>query len=168
MKIISAQIQSTTSHPDAKKLKICQVFDGVNQLQVVCGASNARVGMITILAQIGSTTPLGLEIKSSELRGVPSHGMLCSAKDLGISAEGGIIDLPPETKLGIDFKNLPLESLSSIPWFTYKHIESFYQNPQDKKIFIARENQPGLSNNFKLISQTFFKDGKYLYRHFPH
>ena len=103
MKLITAKILSIKKHPDAQKLNICTVFDGTKETSVVCGASNVRENMITIFAPVGATTPKGLEIKVSELRGVASHGMLCSPRDLNVHAEDGLVDLPQTTELGLDY-----------------------------------------------------------------
>lgn len=165
--IVTAQIKKILPHPDAKKLKLCTVFDGVSDHQIVCGAANAREGMITIMAQTGSTLVSGMKIEKATLRGVDSYGMLCSAKELGMTDEGGIIDLPPGTSLGLDYQVLPTDSFSSIPWYAYEEKEAFWQDKSGKYIVITRDGQ-GLKDpaNYSLISRTYWAQGKYLYRHF--
>ena len=102
----TVEIVAIAPHPDADRLQICQVNTGTETLQIVCGAPNARKGLIGVLAQIGDTIPLnGMKIKASQIRGIESQGMLCSENELGIVAEGdgmasGIIDLPQDTALG--------------------------------------------------------------------
>lgn len=91
-------------HPNADKLKVCRVDTGKEILQIVCGASNARSGMKTILAPIGAVMPVsGAVLKKSKLREVESCGMLCSATELGIDipeVEHGIIDVDMSVPVG--------------------------------------------------------------------
>ncbi|MDB2414412.1 phenylalanine--tRNA ligase subunit beta [Rickettsiales bacterium] len=91
-----AQIIDAKPHPDADKLSICKVDTGTEQLQIVCGAPNARSGINVVLAPVGSIIPTnGMKIKASKIRGVESNGMLCSAAELGVGEdEGGIIEMP--------------------------------------------------------------------------
>src|SRR5690606_31018583 len=82
-----ARIVSAEKHPEADRLQVCQVDAGeAGMLQIVCGAPNARPGLVAPLATIG--TRVGeLTIKAAKLRGVASNGMLCSAKELGLDAD---------------------------------------------------------------------------------
>jgi phenylalanyl-tRNA synthetase beta chain len=101
-----AEIISTAPHPQADKLKICTVHDGQQNLQIVCGASNARVGIKVVLAPIGTTIPSnGMVIKLSKIRGVESKGMLCSADELALTeqAQEGILELPGDAPVGQGF-----------------------------------------------------------------
>jgi phenylalanyl-tRNA synthetase beta chain len=101
--IVVAEVLSIERHPDAEKLNVCQVNAGSGTLQIVCGAPNVRVGMKAPLAQIGATLPGGVEIKTAKLRGVESFGMLCSARELGLSdAAAGLLDLPQDLVVGTD------------------------------------------------------------------
>lgn len=163
MKIVSAKIISISKHPNASKLKICEVDTGTEKVSVICGASNAREGMITILAPVGSQTPKGLEINISDLRGVLSHGMLCSPSDLGIYSEKGIIDLPPDTPLGKVFSEISPKELSSTPWFQYKLVEQHYENSSHKIAIKLEDFDPKLDG---LVSETYWHNGQYHYRHF--
>ena len=87
-------------HPDADKLTVCQVSNGENTLQVICGASNVRQGLKVAFAQLGATLP-GLKIKKAKIRGIESHGMLCSASELKIAeVSEGIIELPDGAPVG--------------------------------------------------------------------
>ena len=91
-----AKILKTEKHPNADKLKVCDVTIGNKQiLKVVCGAPNAREGLITIYAPPGTVIPkTKFELKIAKIRGVESSGMLCSGSELNLSDESdGIIEL---------------------------------------------------------------------------
>jgi tRNA-binding EMAP/Myf-like protein len=168
MELIVAEIKSFKKHPDATKLNVCEVFDGKNTMQIVCGASNVRTGLRTILAPVGSTTPKGLQIKEAKLRGVDSHGMLCSARDIDVLPEDGIIDLPAHITLGTKLSEVPSEFLSSTPWYSYDLVDSIWENSKTLKCEVYRKNNSPKNDlkDFKLLSQTYFREGHYLYRHF--
>lgn len=106
--VISAHILHAEAVVGSDHLKVCQVDTGVGTepRQVVCGASNCRSGMLAVIALPGAV--LGdLTIKSAKLRGVESHGMLCSERELGISDDhSGIIELPEGTPLGVSVNEL--------------------------------------------------------------
>jgi len=91
-----AQILEAKPHPDADKLQVCKVNNGAEELQIVCGAPNARAGINVVLAPVGSIIPTnGMKIKASKIRGVESFGMLCSAAELGLGEDSaGIIEMP--------------------------------------------------------------------------
>ena len=93
--IVVARIESIAPHPQADKLRVCTVNAGAGKsVQIVCGAANARAGMLAPLAQVGTRMPGGLEIKQAQLRGVDSAGMLCSAKELGLAEKSdGLLEL---------------------------------------------------------------------------
>ena len=100
--VLVAQVLSVEKHPNADRLTVCKVDTGRGALQVVCGAPNVRAGMKVPLAVVGAKLP-GLEIKAAKMRGVESHGMLCSARELGLSEDhSGLLELPPEAKTGED------------------------------------------------------------------
>ncbi|MDX5362671.1 MAG: phenylalanine--tRNA ligase subunit beta [Pseudazoarcus pumilus] len=105
--VVVAQIVAAEKHPDADKLKVCKVDDGSGQLlQIVCGAPNAAVGMKAPLARVGAKLP-GFDIKAAKLRGVESFGMLCSARELGVSeASDGLLVLPEEAAVGADVRDV--------------------------------------------------------------
>jgi len=107
--IITARIESVEDHPESKKLHILKVNNGKELLQVVCGAPNVRVGMVTAFATIGAKIG-DITIGKAKLAGVESFGMCCSGKELGISDDNsGILDLG-EVEIGVDLKNiLPIE-----------------------------------------------------------
>jgi len=99
--VVIAKIADIAPHPDADKLRVCQVDTGEEQYQVVCGAANARAGLITALAKVGAKLPNGLNIKKAKLRGTESHGMLCSEAELGLAEDAeGILELPSDAPIG--------------------------------------------------------------------
>src|ERR1044071_7783565 len=102
--VVVGEVLSVEKHPNAEKLTICKVHDGSAALQVVCGAPNVRAGMKAPLAKVGARLP-GMEIKAAALRGVESHGMLASARELGLSNDhSGLLELPRESKAGTDVR----------------------------------------------------------------
>jgi len=100
-----AQIIEAKQHPDADRLRVCRVDTGTEELQIVCGAPNARAGINVVLAPVGSIIPNGgFKIKASKIRGVDSNGMLCSSAELGLGEDsGGIIELAANDNLGSRF-----------------------------------------------------------------
>ncbi len=104
--VVVAQILSVEQHPDADKLRICQVSDGNDTVQVVCGAPNARVGLKVPLARVGAELPDSLRITRAKLRGMESYGMLCAEQELGLSeASNGLMELAPDAPLGADLRH---------------------------------------------------------------
>ncbi|MFN7133689.1 MAG: YtpR family tRNA-binding protein, partial [Myxococcales bacterium] len=86
--VVVAHLLESTQHPNAEKLSVTRVDAGpLGTLQVVCGAKNFKVGDKVPLATVGSALPDGKKIEKAALRGVESFGMLCSAKELGLSEE---------------------------------------------------------------------------------
>lgn len=106
--VVVGKILSASPHPNADNLKVCQVDVGESEsLEIVCGASNARDGLVTAVAKIGSELPGNFKIKKSKIRGVTSFGMLAAGDELGISSDHeGIVELHPSTKLGSDVAEL--------------------------------------------------------------
>lgn len=99
--VIVARIVECTPHPDADKLRVCRVDTGSGEVQIVCGAPNARAGLKAPLATIGATLPNGIAIKAAKLRGVDSQGMLCSAKELALDVDAsGLMELPEDAPVG--------------------------------------------------------------------
>ncbi len=103
-----AHVVAAEKHPDADRLQVCTVDTGDGQVQVVCGAPNARTGMKGVFAPSGSWIPgLELELKAAKIRGVESNGMLVSEREMGLSDEHeGIIDLPEDAPLGAPFASV--------------------------------------------------------------
>ena len=91
-----AKILETSRHPEADKLQICKVLSDIGELQIVCGAANARAGLFVALAKEGTLIPAnGMIIKKAKVRGVESFGMLCSMEELGLADSAqGILELP--------------------------------------------------------------------------
>jgi len=102
-----AEVLEAVKHPDADKLKVCKVTDGTNELQIVCGAPNARVGIKVVLGQPGDYVPgLDFTLKKAKIRGVESTGMMCSAKELELGDEhDGIIELDRDAPVGMAFSD---------------------------------------------------------------
>ncbi|NQU10129.1 phenylalanine--tRNA ligase subunit beta [bacterium] len=99
--VVVCQVLASDQHPNADRLTVCQVTDGQTERQIVCGAKNYQVGDKVPLALPGITLPNGLTIKTAKLRGVESHGMLCSAQELGLSEDAeGLLILPADTAVG--------------------------------------------------------------------
>ncbi|MBJ7555960.1 phenylalanine--tRNA ligase subunit beta [Marinomonas spartinae] len=104
--VVVGEIISAEPHPNADKLQVCQVSDGVEQFQVVCGAPNARPGIKIPFAKIGAVLGADFKIKKAKLRQVESFGMLCSASELGLSDDhDGIMELPAVAVAGEDFRS---------------------------------------------------------------
>lgn len=103
--VVVARVLSTEKHPDADKLKLCKVDTGEHGvLQIVCGAPNVAPGMVAPCALVGAKLP-GLEIKKAKVRGVESFGMMCSARELGMSEDhGGLLALPSAAPIGTDIR----------------------------------------------------------------
>jgi len=107
-KVIVSQITASSRHPNADRLTVCEVDDGSGtKRQIVCGATNYKVGDKVPLALPGAKLPNGTEIRNSKLRGVESEGMLCSAIELGLGADAsGLLILSPEAKMGAQIGDL--------------------------------------------------------------
>ena len=111
-KIVIAQILSAEQHPDADRLRVCKVDAGTGQeLQIVCGAPNARAGIKIPCALVGAELPpteaggKPFMIKVGKLRGVESQGMLCSGRELGLGDDHeGILELPADAPVGKDIR----------------------------------------------------------------
>ncbi|MGE3571558.1 MAG: phenylalanine--tRNA ligase subunit beta [Burkholderiales bacterium] len=104
--VVVGEIVEVERHPSADKLSVCTVDAGGERLQVVCGAPNARAGMKAPLALVGTELG-GNPIRAAAIRGVESHGMLCSARELGLSEDhSGLLELPANAKPGTDLRKL--------------------------------------------------------------
>lgn len=103
---VVGEVLTAEKHPNADKLKVCTVSIGSGvPIQVVCGAPNARAGLKTVFAAPGTVIPTsGLELKIGKIRDVESRGMLCSAREMGLSEEhDGILELPDDAPVGAPF-----------------------------------------------------------------
>lgn len=101
-----ARVLTAAPHPNADKLQVLTVDAGAGEpLQVVCGAPNARAGLVGVLGTPGAVVPAGgFELKKSAIRGVESNGMMCSSRELELGEDhAGIIELPAEAPVGMPF-----------------------------------------------------------------
>src|SRR6187431_3169814 len=97
-----AKIVEAVQHPNADRLRVCQVDTVDGRKEIVCGAPNARPGLTTIYAPLGAYVPgSGITLEARPVRGVVSNGMLCSASELETAAESdGIVELPDSLAVG--------------------------------------------------------------------
>ncbi|MCU0773106.1 MAG: phenylalanine--tRNA ligase subunit beta [Ideonella sp.] len=111
--VVVAEVLAVEPHPNAERLRVCRVSTGGPEaLTIVCGAPNVRAGMKAPLATVGANLPpsepggAALRIGVGKLRGVESRGMLCSARELGLSDDhGGLLDLPADAPVGVDLRS---------------------------------------------------------------
>ena len=105
--VVVGEVVSLEQHPDADRLRVCQVNVGSETLSIVCGAPNVAQGQKVPAALIGAKLPGGLKIKKSKLRGVESFGMLCSPVELGMAdSSDGLMLLPADAEPGTDVREL--------------------------------------------------------------
>src|ERR1700678_1274646 len=104
--VVVGEVLESERHPDADKLSVGEVTtDGVNRLQIVCGARNVRAGLKVAVAMAGAQLPGDVRIQRTKIRGVESNGMLCSARELGLGEEHeGILELPPTLALNLNVR----------------------------------------------------------------
>ncbi|MCS4505692.1 Phenylalanine--tRNA ligase beta subunit [wastewater metagenome] len=103
--LVVGEVVACEPHPDADRLSVCTVADGEDEQTVVCGAPNVRVGLKAPFARIGAVLPGDFRIRRTKLRGVASHGMLCSARELGLSEDAaGLMELPGSAPTGADLR----------------------------------------------------------------
>ena len=102
-KVVVGKITAIEKHPDADKLNICQVDAGEDQqLTIVCGASNARKGLVAPVALVGAVLPNGMEIGAREVRGIASSGMICAAAELGLEEQSdGLMEFDAGAPVGV-------------------------------------------------------------------
>ncbi|MCX2981193.1 phenylalanine--tRNA ligase subunit beta [Halieaceae bacterium IMCC14734] len=104
--VIVAEITAAEQHPNADKLRVCQVNTGTETVQIVCGAPNARVGLRAPLARVGAVLPGDFKIAAAKLRDVESQGMLCAEQELGLSdANDGLMELAANAPVGTDLRD---------------------------------------------------------------
>ncbi len=105
--VIAVKALEVKAHPNADKLHIVVVDTGESQMEIVCGAPNAQAGKTFALAVEGTKLSGGITVKKTTIRGVPSCGMLCSLRELGLGEDhSGIIELPPEAAAGTPISEL--------------------------------------------------------------
>ncbi len=105
--VVVGEVISMHQHPDADRLRVCMVAVGESEpLQIVCGASNVRVGLKIPAALCGAVLPGDFKIKKSKLRGEESFGMLCSEKELGLATDAnGLMELADDAPVGVDIRD---------------------------------------------------------------
>ena len=107
--VIIAEVLKVIPHPDADKLRVCEVSDGTSVLQVVCGAPNVREGLKVPYAQVGANLTgadgKSFKIRQAKLRGIESNGMLCSAEELGLAESAdGLLELAADAPVSTDIR----------------------------------------------------------------
>lgn len=105
-KFVVGFVKETEKHPNADKLSVCKVDIGEETLQIVCGAPNVAAGQKVVVAKVGAVMPSGMIIKDATLRGIPSSGMICAARELALpnaSQEKGILVLEDTYIVGQPF-----------------------------------------------------------------
>ncbi|MFS0574826.1 YtpR family tRNA-binding protein [Sporosarcina sp. 179-K 3D1 HS] len=105
-KFVVGKVLTKEKHPNADRLSVCTVDVGEETLQIVCGAPNVEADQNVVVAKVGAVMPSGLVIRDAELRGVPSSGMICSAKELALPnapSEKGILVLNSDEKPGTPY-----------------------------------------------------------------
>lgn len=148
-------------HPQAHKLSLCTLESVLEDKtaeprQVVCGAQNLEVEMLTLYAPPGAMLQ-DKKVAVATIRGISSPGLLCSPMDLGISTENGVVHLPSHYAIGTPQHEIKKSDLTATPWFRYQKVDTLYYCPK-KKIFTREETDT-------LISETYYCEGKYLYRY---
>lgn len=99
--IVIGLVEHAEKHPDADRLTLCQVNDGNQVLEVVCGAPNVTAGKKYPYAAVGTVLPGGLKLTSRKIRGIASNGMLCSARELELGEDqDGILELDTDAEPG--------------------------------------------------------------------
>ncbi|MBT6112773.1 MAG: phenylalanine--tRNA ligase subunit beta [Candidatus Marinimicrobia bacterium] len=102
--VVIGKVKKTEKHPNADKLKLCTIFDGIDTHQVVCGAPNVDAGQTIVFAKEGAVLPGNFKLKKVTIRGVESNGMVCSERELGLSDEHeGILVLDDSLEAGESF-----------------------------------------------------------------
>ena len=95
------EVTDVRPHPNADRLSVCEIHDDGEPRRIVCGAPNVRTGMKTAFLRVGAVLPSGQAIEKRPIRGIPSDGMLCSEKELGLSDDHrGIMELPGDAPAG--------------------------------------------------------------------
>jgi phenylalanyl-tRNA synthetase beta chain len=112
-KLIVAKVLECAKHPEADKLSITKVFNGTEEIQIVCGAPNVAAGKTVVLAPVGSKLPLPdggeLKLKKAKIRGVESFGMICAEDEIGLgSSHDGILVLDEALEAGKSIVDLGL------------------------------------------------------------
>ena len=154
--VVAGEVRSVEQHPNADRLRLCTVYNGTEELQVVCGATNFEVGDIAPFAVVGVVLPGGFKLKKAKIRGEESFGMLCAEDELEISDDhDGIMILPRDT--------VPGTALSDIlgPPDTVLVLEITWNRPDCLSVIgIAREFAALLGTKLKLPEVEVEESGK--------
>jgi phenylalanyl-tRNA synthetase beta chain len=106
--VVVGEVRACAKHPEADKLSVCKVFDGVEELPVVCGAPNVAAGQKVLFARVGAVLPGDFKIKKAKLRGQESHGMICAEDELGLGdSHDGILVLASDSIPGTALRDIP-------------------------------------------------------------
>ena len=154
--VVTAEVKAVEPHPNADRLRVCQVYDGDSTLTVVCGAPNVAAGQRVPLAKVGAVLPGGFAIKPAKLRGVDSNGMICSERELGLGdGHDGIMVLPEDTPLGIPIvQALGLDD-------SVLELEIYPNRPDNQSVIgIAREVAAITRNELRLPQPQVQEEGE--------
>jgi phenylalanyl-tRNA synthetase beta chain len=106
--VVVGEVRACAKHPEADKLSVCRVFDGVEEVPVVCGAPNVAAGQKVLFARVGAVLPGDFKIKKAKLRGQESFGMICAEDELGLGeSHDGILVLPASAVPGTPLQDIP-------------------------------------------------------------
>ena len=160
--VVVAQVVTRDKHPNADKLSVCRVHDGTRDRQIVCGAQNFQAGDKVPLALPGTTFPSQpgeppFTLKVGKIRGVESHGMMCSPKELGLAEDvQGLMILPPDAKVGQPFAEFLGRAESDVVY----DLEITPNRPDlNSVIGIAREISAATGNPLKIPEITVQESG---------
>ena len=153
--VVVARVIEVAKHPNADKLSLCRVDGGSGELRVVCGAPNVKAGMVVALATVGAKLPDGTVIKKSKIRGEESHGMICSARELGLSEEHeGILDLGSHAPGAELSPGRPLDQVLGPPEQVLE-VEVPFNRPDGLGVVgLAREVRAGLGGRWTEAART--------------
>ncbi|MEI8242444.1 MAG: phenylalanine--tRNA ligase subunit beta [bacterium] len=152
---VVAEVRACAPHPNADRLRLCTVFDGTAELQIVCGAPNVAVGQKVCLAKLGAVMPDGSKLKKAKIRGVESFGMLCAEDELGLSNKHeGLLVLDPALPPG-----LPLVEALPAPDTIFDLEITWNRSDCLSIIGIAREFAALLDRPVKLPDVSFPENG---------
>jgi len=153
---VVAEVRACEPHPNADRLRLCKVFDGTTELQIVCGAPNVAVGQKVCLAKLGAVMPDGSKLKKAKIRGVESFGMLCAEDELGLSAShAGLLVLDSALPPG-----LPLTDVLPRPDTVFDLEITWNRSDCLSIIGIAREFAALLDRPVRLPDVSFPENGE--------
>ena len=149
--ILCVEIKSLRPHPKADKLNLVTIFTGKEEREIVCGATNVRVGLKVPYAPTGTTLPNGMTLEPKKIRGILSEGMLCSEVELGISEEGkGLMELDPSVVPGtsiVQYLNIESDVILDVDNKSLTHRPDLWGYLGLAREFAANHKKP-LKNRF--------------------